>query len=77
MKKETVKNEFSFEKGFMQARQMDADKIKEEIMNALEVKTVGSWSLRLRGITEPRVSEARAIEEVFSRYGITDIWGGA
>jgi hypothetical protein len=75
MKEETAKREFAFEKGYMQARQIDADKVREEIMDALKVKTKASWSLRLRGITEPRVSEARAIEEVFSRYGITDIWG--
>jgi hypothetical protein len=75
MKEETAKREFAFEKGFMQARQIDADKVREEIMDALKVKTKASWSLRLRGITEPKVSEWRKIEAIFNKYGITDIWG--
>jgi hypothetical protein len=47
-----------------------------KIMNALglEVTSRASWALHLKGIVEPKVSEARAIENIFAEYGITDIW---
>jgi hypothetical protein len=79
MKKETAKKEFSFKKGFMQVRQIDVEKVREEITDALGIRerTVGTWYNRLNGKIEPRVSEAEAIEDVFGKYGITDVWGEA
>ncbi len=44
-------------------------------MDKLSIRTRQSFHLRLNGEIEPKVSEARAIEEVFSEYGITDVWG--
>jgi hypothetical protein len=65
----------SFKKGFLQVRQVDADKVREEIMNGLGIKTRSAWMLRLNGRIEPRVSEAQLIEATLNRYGVTDIWG--
>ena len=66
---------FSFIKGWMQLRQIDTEAVKARIMEALGITTRTSWSNRLNGHIEPKVSEVRAIEAIFADYGITDIWG--
>lgn len=68
-------NEYSFKKGFVQLRQKDVQEAKKKIMSALGLTTRVSWNARLNGRVEPKVSEARAIEEVFAKFGITSIWG--
>jgi hypothetical protein len=67
--------EFSFLRGYHQVRLMDNELVKEELMQALGITSRSSWYFRLYGQVEPRISEARAIEAVFEKYGITDIWG--
>jgi predicted transcriptional regulator len=54
----------------------DIKEVRQKIMKALGIKHRASWIARLNGTIEPRVSEAKAIEEIFAEYGITDIWGG-
>ncbi len=66
---------FSFKKGFDQVQQKDVSEVKNKIMSALKIKTRAAWKYRLNGNTEPKVSEAAAIESIFSEFGITDIWG--
>jgi hypothetical protein len=44
-------------------------------MQALGISNRTSWIKRLNGAVEPKVSEARAIEEIFAEYGITEVWG--
>lgn len=66
---------FSFKKGYSQVRRIDAQAVKEQIMNALGLTTRAAWWKRLNGIVEPKVSEAAAIESIFAEYGITEIWG--
>ena len=39
------------------------------------MKTRNTFYIRMRGEIEPKVSEAEAIEKIFSEYGITDVWG--
>lgn len=68
-------NEFSFKLGFSQVKQKDVKEVRERIMEALGLTTRASWYARLNGGVEPKVSEARAIEEVFTKYGITKVWG--
>lgn len=68
-------NEYSFKRGFAQVQQKDVQQVKERIMSALGLTTRVSWYARLNGSVEPKVSEARAIEAVFSDYGIKDVWG--
>ncbi len=70
-------SEFSFEKGFNQVQKKDIQAVKQELMQALDIKTRPAWYGRLRGQVEPKVSEAKAIEEVFAKYGIKDVWGVA
>lgn len=67
--------EFSFKLGFSQVKQKDAKEVRELIMKALGLTTRASWYSRLNGSVEPKVSEARAIEEVFTKFGITKVWG--
>lgn len=68
-------NEFAFKAGFSQVKRKDANEVRERIMQALGLTTRASWYSRLNGSVEPKVSEARAIEEVFAKYGITKVWG--
>ena len=49
--------------------------VKNEILAALGLKTRVSWYQRLYGNIEPRITEAKAIEAVFAKYGINDVWG--
>lgn len=73
--KEIDMEEFSFKRGFSQVKQKDAKEVRELIMKALGLTTRASWYSRLNGSVEPKVSEARAIEEVFTKFGITKVWG--
>jgi hypothetical protein len=72
----TKPTEFSFRRGFSQVKNKDIRTIRNRIMSRLGIGTRGGWMVRLNGVVEPRVSEAKAIEEIFAEYGITDIWGG-
>ena len=71
----TIMNEFSFKMGFSQLRQKDVPKVKERIMSSLGITTRSSWSARLNGAVEPKVSEAKTIELIFADYGIKQVWG--
>jgi hypothetical protein len=74
-KMKKVRQTLSFQRGFGQVRQMDADKVRDEIMSELGLTSRTSWFFRLNGTIEPKVSEAKAIEAIFKNYGITDVWG--
>lgn len=71
---ESAKN-FSFKKGYGQVQQKDLPKVREELMAALGVSTRMSLSNYMRGTIEPKVGQAKAVEEVFAKYGITEVWG--
>jgi len=68
-------NEFSFEKGWQQVRQMDVPEVRRKLMEALKIKSNASFLERKRGLKIPKVTQAAAIEEVFKQYGIKKIWG--
>jgi len=68
-------SDFSFQLGFSQVKQRDVKEVKQKIMLALNINTRSSWMMRLNGVVEPKVSEAKAIEEIFAEYGITEVWG--
>ncbi len=68
-------NEYSFKKGYMQVKKRDLHNVRDEIMETLGIGTMQTFYYRLNGKIIPRVSEAKAIEEIFAKYGITDIWG--
>lgn len=66
---------YSFQKGYNQIKLQDKNIVKRKIMRALKITTPPSWYQRLNGNIEPRVSEAKAIEAIFAKYGIKDVWG--
>ena len=68
-------NSFSFEKGWGQVRRKDSKRVKSELMDALKINNRVSWTLRLRGKIEPKVTEVEAVEKVFRANGIKQIWG--
>lgn len=55
--------------------QKDISNVKSEVMSALGITTNVAWLNRLNGKVEPKVSEAKAIEETFAKYGIKEVWG--
>ena len=70
-------NEFSFQKGWLQVKQCDVSAIRSRLMAALNITTRMAFLDRLNGKVEPKITEHRAIEEIFAEYGITEIWGAA
>lgn len=66
---------FSFLKGYNQVPVKHAKEVKKSIMDALGIKNRVAWYQRLYGNVEPRVSEAAAIEKIFEKYGIKEVWG--
>jgi hypothetical protein len=68
-------NSFSFKRGYGQVQNKDLKDVKRQIMEALNLKNRASWYQRLNGAIEPKITEARSIEEIFSKYGISTVWG--
>jgi hypothetical protein len=66
---------YAFQRGFSQVMNKDVQAVRHEIMEALNVTTRPAFLSRLRGEVEPKVSEAEKIEAIFSKYGVTDVWG--
>lgn len=66
---------YSFKKGYNQVPVGKVKEVKAELMQELGIKSDPSWLTRLRGNYDPKVSDIRAIERVFSKHGITDVWG--
>lgn len=68
-------SKFSFKKGWNQLPNGKTREVKAEIIKALNLKFTTSFYPRLNGDIEPKLSESKAIEDIFAKYGITDIWG--
>lgn len=66
---------FSFKKGFGQVQHKDLTQVRKELKQALGVSNSMSLSNYMRGITEPKISQAKAVEAVFANHGITEVWG--
>lgn len=68
---------YAFKRGWGKIKQADAPLLREEISKVLNIKSRQTWSNRLNGRGEPRVSEKEAIEAIFKKYGIPakDVWG--
>lgn len=69
------KPEYSFKKGISQVKVGDLRKVRTEIMSALGITSKMAYNQRLNGKIEPRVSEAEAIERIFAKYGVKNVWG--
>jgi len=70
----TDMKKIGFLKGLGQVQEKDSSYIRIELMAALGVASRMSLSNYSRGLIEPKVSQANAVEQVFNRYGITEIW---
>lgn len=66
---------FAFKKGYGQLQHKDLSAARLELMEALGVNNRMSLSNYMRGDIEPKVRQAEAVEAVFAKYGITEIWG--
>lgn len=65
----------SFEKGWYQLRAMDQPQVRAEIMCFFKQKTIQAFINRRKGMCELNEREREFIEQIFAKYGITDIWG--
>jgi hypothetical protein len=63
-----------FLKGLGQVQEKDSANIRTELMIALGVASKMSLSTYSRGLIEPKVGQANAVEAVFNKYNITEIW---
>lgn len=70
-----MSNNYSFKKGLDQVPLGKVQDIKSELMSALDIKSHPAWLRRLRGDVDPKASEISAIEGVFQKYGIKQVWG--
>ena len=68
-------NDYSFQKGLDKVPSGKLQEVKSEIMKALKIKSHPQWLKRLRGEIDPKTKEVTAIEDVFKKHGIKDIWG--
>lgn len=66
---------YSFIRGWSQIRQGDIKECRRMLMEALGVTSRPSFIARLRGRVEPKISEYVAIESIFHKFGVTNIWG--
>jgi transcriptional regulator with XRE-family HTH domain len=64
-----------FCKGYGQLQIKDKDSAYKELWSALGVSSRTALSQYRRGKIEPKASQAEAVEKVFKKYGITEIWG--
>lgn len=64
-----------FNKGYKQLSLKDEPQARIELNAALGLNNrVSLWNYR-NGTVEPKASQAAAIEAIFAKYGITDVWG--
>lgn len=63
-----------FLNGLKQLRMGDYKAAVREIKAALGINNRNSFYAYRDGKIEPKVTQAKAVEAVFNKYGITDIW---
>jgi trehalose utilization protein len=68
-------NPFSFRAAFDSLPRNKQSEVKRKIMNIIHVTTEKSVWDRINGNIEPKVSEAKAFEQLFRSYGIKIVWG--
>ncbi|MDR3188093.1 MAG: hypothetical protein LBT94_02780 [Prevotellaceae bacterium] len=65
-----------FQKGVGRIKEKDKKKFYKDVCEVFGVKTRTSYYRYVRGLIEPKISEAEALEKVFKKYGVTtNIWG--
>lgn len=71
----TIMAKYAFMRGWNQVPKSKTNEVREAIMSRLNIASFSTFYSRLKGEPEPTMSEGAKIEEVFSQYGIADIWG--
>jgi len=66
---------YAFSKGWRKANADQKERIMKQLKEALGGVTEQAVYARMRGEVEPKVSQAAAIEKIFAREKIRDIWG--
>jgi len=66
---------YAFRKGSRQIPPRDKDRFIKAVMKILNVKTVQSYYCYERGERELKISQAVALEKLFAKYHVTEIWG--
>lgn len=67
--------EKSFRRGYSQIPDYRQKEIKAETMLTLSLNNDQQWARRLRGEIFLNLAERAAIEGIYIKYGIVDIWG--
>lgn len=70
-----IMTKFAFVRGWNKVPKGITAQAKQDIKDALCIKSDPQFYRRMKGAPEPTLSEAEKIEAVFGKYGITDIWG--
>lgn len=65
----------SFKRGYNKVPKGLLGQVKKEIMDIMEITSNSGWFGKLNGLTTLKQIEREAIEEIFAKYNITDIWG--
>lgn len=64
-----------FRRGLMQVRYGDYLTVRKKLIAALGVNNRNSFYFYANGKQELKTTQMNRVAEVFSEYGITDIWG--
>lgn len=64
----------SFEKGWGKVMNDNIKPLRKEIMHQLGLTSMLSFRNRKAGLVEHSPAERFAIESVFEKYGVTEIW---
>ena len=70
-----VNNKYSFVRGYGQVQKRHLKVVKAELMKAFDILTETSWRNRRDGGADLSVRQKEAVEEIFAKKGITDVWG--
>lgn len=70
-----AKIRYKFRKGYLQVSLADKTELRKELMQALGISRLTYFSVVLnRGIVNIRLPHYEAINHIFARRGITDVW---
>ncbi len=73
--KEKVKAENSFKRGWLKVPKGKLAEVKSDLIGIFEITSKSGWFAKLDGRTVLKQIEKDAVEQVFKKYNITDIWG--
>ncbi len=65
----------SFKDAYDRAPFNERTAIREEIMAALGITSLVAWRNRMYGKIKHTRQDALAIEEIFNKHGVSNIWG--